>query len=146
VPLKSLDTEIHDRWPSQDAYLLDLWEKYQLAIEGLPNQPLVLLSDQPAMAKAWQDRYHCGHSMQNTAGGLLRESGIHKLSPDDLEVIQGKNIKDQLNVELLRDFVIMLQARKVIGDKISLFSHMAERCGAAGVRLVTFPGDVSSNS
>jgi hypothetical protein len=145
VPLKSLDTEIHERWPSQDAYLLDLWEKYQLAIEGLPKESLLLISDQPAMTKAWQDLYQCGHSMQNTAGGLLRESGIHKLSPIDLGLIQGKNIKDELNIELLRDFVIMLHARKVIGDKISLFSHMAERCGAAGVRLMNFPGDAIAN-
>jgi hypothetical protein len=27
----------------------------------------------------------------------------------------------------------------VIGDGISLFSRMAERCGAAGVRLVDLP-------
>ena len=145
VPLESLDNKIHERWPNQDTYHLDLWDKYQQAIVGLPVKPLVLLSDHSAMVKSWQDRFNCGIPMPNTAGGLLRESGIHKLTPVDLEAIPGKDIKDELNIELLRDFVIMLHARKVVGDEVSLFSYMAERCSAAGVRLMDFPESSNDN-
>ncbi|MBM5825268.1 MAG: hypothetical protein FJ054_07900 [Cyanobacteria bacterium M_surface_10_m2_119] len=136
VPLKSLNTSIHERWPDQAAYLDDLWQTYEKSIAQLPSLPLVLLSDQTALAEAWQDRFSCGQSLPNAAGNLIRESGIHKLSAEDLQKHPQAISKEELTLESLRDFVVMLHARKVISDGISLFSRMAERCGAAGVRLM----------
>ncbi len=139
VPLKTLHTSIHERWPDQTSYLDELWQTYQQETDGLSARPLILVGDQAGLIQAWQDRFDCGTPLPNQAGSLLRESGIHKLRAEDLSQHPEAISKDELTLESLRDFVVMLHARKVIGDGISLFSRMAERCGAAGVRLVDLP-------
>lgn len=139
VPLQSLNTSIHERWPDQASYIDDLWRNYQKTTANLPPKPLILVSDQATLAEAWQQRYDCGRSLPNQAGGLLRESGIHKLRAEDLQKQPQSISKNELTLESLRDFVLMLHARKVVGDGISLFSKMAERCGAAGARLIELP-------
>lgn len=144
VPLQSLNNSIHERWPNQASYLDDLWQSYQQTTANLPPKPLILMSDQTALAEAWQERFDCGRRLPNQAGDLLRESGIHKLRAEDLQNHPQAISKNELTLESLRDFVLMLHARKVIGDGISLFSRMAERCGAAGARLIELPSSTAT--
>ncbi len=139
VPLQSLDASIRERWPDRNAYLDELWRSYQDVTRDLAARPLLLISDHGPLAEAWQERFHCGRALPNLAGHLLRESGTHKLSAEDFGGDAMGASKEELTIECLRDFVLMLHARKVVGDGVSLFSSMAERCGAAGVRLVELP-------
>lgn len=133
VPLKSLDISIHKRWPTQQAYLEHLWRQYKLSLIRRGIKPLFLLSDRTELAQAWIERYGCGTLLPSIAGTLIRESGTHKLRPEELGTLS----KEELNYELLRDFTVMLNARMVVGDGMSLFSKMATKCHASGVRLVS---------
>lgn len=133
VPLKCLDESIHKRWPTQRSYLEDLWRQYKRSLSRRGVHPLFLLSDRTELAHAWIERYGCGTLVPSMAGTLIRESGTHKLTPEDLGTLS----KEDLTYELLRDFTVMLNARLVIGDGVSLFSRMAAKCNAMGVRLVS---------
>ena len=133
VPLQDLNERIHEIWPTKDSYLETLWQHYDR--QGLLGQlPLYLVTDRPELADEWSERYGCGTRVPSVAGNLLRESGTHKLRPEDLA---GTSVrKENLTLELLRDFVLMLHAHSVTGDGVSLFSDMAQKAKACGVRLV----------
>lgn len=139
VPLRSLKDKLDQSWPSQEEYLDSLWDAYQSSVDSLPDCPLFLIGDRGMLLQAWIERYSKGVIIPGTCHDLLRESGIHKLRPEDLAKSGRRITKDELTLESLRDFVIMLHARKVVGDGVSVFSRMGERCGAAGVRLMQFP-------
>jgi hypothetical protein len=168
VPLKSLDSSIHERWPTLDTYLEDIWKQFQHALVDRPPLPLYLLSDRTDLVEAWIAKYDCGIPLPSLAGHLIRESGTHKLQPSDLksdgptlskeshskksnskkslskESLSKESLskvllsKESLNAELLRDFAIMLNARTIVNDGVSLFSKMAQGCSSAGIRLVNF--------
>lgn len=133
VPLVDLNERIHARWPTSESYVRDLYQSYSR--QGSPRR-LLLMSDRPQLIAEWQDRYGCGEAVPSTAGELLRESGTHRLTAEDLK--RESIAKDDLTYEVLRDFVLMLNAGVVISDGISLFSKMARKCGALGVKLLSF--------
>lgn len=135
VPLKMLNEKIHHTWPTQASYLKDLHLKYQDLINNQPSQELIIITDTKNLGTAWIDKYRRGR-MIPTFNECLAESGSHKIKAKQLAEIG--ITKEQLNVEMLRDFCIMLNARYVVSDEISVFSKMAVRCNRAGVRLVDF--------
>ena len=134
VPLKCLDASIHKRWPTQDSYLDDVWRQYQKSLVRQRIMPLFVLSDRTELGRDWINRFGTGTLVPNMAGSLIRESGTHKLRPEELGLL----CKEDLNYEVLRDFALMLNARRVVGDGVSLFSAMATKCRACGVRLANF--------
>ena len=135
VPLKALKEKIDQTWPTQEAYLDDLYGKYQSLTAGLASRDLLILTDRRTLGEAWIGRYGCGR-MIPTLNEHIAESGTHKMKAEQLADIGIS--KEVLIVEMLRDFCIMLNARQVVSDGVSVFSVMGERCNRAGVRLVDF--------
>lgn len=130
VPLKRLDQEIRAKWPTQDDYLTYLYEEYRKKIENKSKMQLILVSDSDKLVEAWKVKYDIGTYYNTTASLQLYESGIHKIPKSEL----GHTTKGQMRCEMMRDFVLMLRARTLITDGISLFSGMAEGMRAAGVK------------
>lgn len=130
----------HEKWADVDAYLSPIWEVYQHLLSLNPgDRPLLLLSDHPSMIEAWKERYNCGVAIDNSVPGVLSESGIHKLAPGDLARIGSGLTKAELNYECIRDFVVMMNSRVLVGDGVSLFSLMAFQLKTADVRWCRFP-------
>ena len=131
----------HEQWADVDAYLSPIWDVYQHLLSLNPgDRPLFILSDTPLMIEAWKERYGCGIAMDNSVPGVLSESGIHKLEPGTLARIGSGLTKAELNYECLRDFVVMMNSRVLVGDGVSLFSFMAFQLKAADVQWCRFPG------
>ena len=138
VPLKDLRERIDARWPSQQSYLHELYAQYQQADEGPAAEKLILLSDHDDLAQAWRRQFGVGETL-TTHNQAFAESGTHKMTAAELHALRPGLTKAELNRELLRDFVVMLHARRVISDGVSLFSDMAKKCAASGVRLMNLP-------
>lgn len=136
VPLKDLNETIHKQWPDLQRYLQVLWERYQKVVEPLEERPLYVITDRQQLADAWWMYYDWGTLVPSAAGELIRESGTHRLRPEDLEATT--LCKADLNIELLRDFSLMLSARTITGDGVSLFSEMARMGKACGVLWAVF--------
>ena len=138
VPLESLRTKIDAAFPSQAAYFDALTQRYN-ADEG-PAADTVVLTDSRALGQAWIDHVGGGRLLLDTANSAFAESGTHKMSAEALTALDPQLSKERLTVEVLRDFTIMLHARRIVADGVSLFSKMAERSARAGVRFV--PADL----
>ena len=134
VPLESLRARIDKAFPSQEAYFSTL--KASFEADGGPGGDTVVLTDSRALGEAWIKHVGGGRLLLETANSTFAESGTHKLSPEALKAVDPQLSKEQLTLEVLRDFTIMLHARRVVSDGVSLFSKMAERCRKAGVRFV----------
>ncbi len=126
VRLASLADAIHKRWPTKEAYLDGLYQRYKQTAADAPDPGrLVLVTDSKWLGEAWIARFGSGRLLPETANQHFVKSGTHKLSRINLQSIGGNLCKETLNYELIRDFVIMLNARHTIGDGMSLFSQMA---------------------
>lgn len=140
VPLQDLRQRIDGLWPNQISYLESLYRAY-LSIPNLSHYPKdfrsILISDSKDLCQAWVRRYGFGTNLP-THNEKIAESGLHKLAPKDLQEISPTFSKVELNYELLRDFTLMLNAKYIVGDGVSLFSDMAQKCALAGVRWVDF--------
>ena len=85
---------------------------------------LLLISDTHQLISLWKEKYKIGKRVPNIVSHKLNESGIHKLKKKD--IIKTKNIsKIEINFECIRDFILMLNSRILIGDEVSLYSNMA---------------------
>ena len=130
----------HEQWSDVDAYLSPIWDTYRHLLSLNPgNKPLFLLSDTPLMIEEWKIRYNCGNSVPNSVPGILAESGIHKLDRGALHQVGEGVTKAELNYECLRDFVLMMNSRFIVGDGVSMFSLMALALKDNGVRWCDFP-------
>jgi hypothetical protein len=84
----------------------------------------------------WQQRF--GECLTvPTFNSVLEESGTHKLTPRQLQ--EHKVNKSELNLELMRDFVLLTNARSITWDGISLFSKAAVGSKQSGVSLMWLP-------
>lgn len=135
VPLKGLDDRIKKAWPTRDSYLADMEARYRARLGGAEALEVVILTDSAQLGRDWVESFSFGR-MIPTFNEHLRESGIHKLTRDELAPLGVS--KEDLNYETLRDFCVMLNARHVVGDGMSVFSKMGDRCRGAGVRMVDF--------
>lgn len=136
VPLKSLDERIKETWPTKESYLDDMRSKYRARLGSDEPREVVILTDSGQLGRDWIKKFSMG-TLLPTFNEHLRESGLHKLTKGELATLGMK--KEDLNHETLRDFCVMLNARHVVGDGMSVFSKMGDRCRGAGVRMVEFP-------
>lgn len=135
VPLRSLDEKIRKAWPTKESYLDDMETKYKARLGSDEPKEVIILTDNGQLGRDWLARFSHGRILP-TFNEHLRESGLHKLTKEQLEPLGVS--KEDLNYETLRDFCVMLNARHVVGDGMSVFSKMGDRCRGAGVRMVDF--------
>ena len=99
--------------------------------------PLLLISDTCKLISLWEEKYNIGKRVPNIVSHKLNESGIHKLKKKD--IIKTKNIsKIEINFECIRDFILMLNSRILIGDEVSLYSNMALLAKSINIQLIEF--------
>jgi len=141
VPLRDLREKINTLWPSQESYLESIYSAYKTVPTALPDLDksfrTVLLSDSSQLCEAWRQKYGMGEVLE-TYNKKVAESGLHKLSKAELQEITPSLNKVEMNYQLLRDFTLMLNARFTVGDGVSLFSEMAQKCALAGVHWIDF--------
>ena len=139
VPLADLRAKIDQQWADQASYLRAVYEAYTTGLErfrGKSASRVLVLSDSERLVEAWLSAYNLGATIK-TFNTRFRESGLHKLTKSDLRSISANLSKVDINLELIRDFVLMLNARQIANDGMSLFSEMARGCSSAGVRWIT---------
>jgi len=128
---------LHTQWDTHERYLEEIYHKHLSGTSSKERLPLYILSDMPNMAELWFDAFGRCQLISNSAHGQMVGSGIHLL---DMEALMaGCNAtKHQLNLECIRDFVIMLNARSLVGDGVSLFSLMAQKFRYNNLTLLPF--------
>jgi len=129
VPLESLDKQIKEKWPTREAYFASL---------DVPpsNEDCVVLTDSFTLGTAWIEYAGHGRMLPDTHIKMSNESGTHKLTPKQLRTAERPVTKEDLNFEMLRDFVVMTNAKRVVSDGLSLFSKMAVNCRESGARFI----------
>jgi len=115
---KNLKERIHNKFPDRKSYFDFLFKKYKESNQG---NKTILISDDLACSNYFNKEYFNGELINltkkyNSHPGLC---GIHK------KVFELKKQKRMLNIDMLKDFYIMLQSKNIINDEISLFSNMA---------------------
>lgn len=133
VQLEKLDKEIHDKWPSEAAYFEHL--DSQINPDDMDGD-IVVLSDSRALAESWVDYCGGGRILGNAADKTFVASGTHKMNAQQLGAIAPTLTKEQLNLELLRDFTILTNAKQVVFDGVSVFSKMAEKCRLSDAKFL----------
>jgi hypothetical protein len=117
VGQKKLREKINSKFPTKDSYFDFLYKKYK---EFDTSLPLIILSDNRAIADEWIDRYECGILLDDTHNFRFSKCGTHKIKPNEM----GGLSKRTLNMETLRDFTIMIGAKSLSHDGLSYFSNM----------------------
>ena len=137
LPHNSLVKESHNKWNNANEYMDFLYEKYISESKKREDLPLLLISDTHQLISLWEEKYKIGKRVPNIVADKLNESGIHKLKKKD--IIKTKNIsKIEINFECIRDFILMLNSRILIGDEVSLYSNMALLAKSINIRLIDF--------
>jgi len=139
----------YEQWDDPNVYLNEIHDVLEMLNTNKQIYPLFILTDTPCMAEWWQERYGEAILLPNSAHGLMEESGIHKLSKDKLYNLNDKTnvrlTKEDLNIEAIRDFVIMNNSRTLVGDGVSLFSMMAYGLKSNNARLSSLPNPEEEN-
>jgi hypothetical protein len=136
VPLKGLAEHIEKTWPNKDHYFERMHTAYTNLVKTLEPLPLLLVSDSKQLSDDWQERYGSCLTVP-TFNHVIEESGTHKLTLSQLT--EHSISKADLNIELLRDFVLLTNARSITWDGISLFSKAAVGCKKSSVSLHWLP-------
>ena len=137
LPHNSLVKESHNKWNNANEYMDFLYEKYITEYKKQEESPLFLISDTYKLISLWQEKYRIGKRVPNIISYKLNESGIHKLKKKDF--IRSKNIsKLEINYECIRDFILMLNSRILIGDEVSLYSNLALLAKSINISLIDF--------
>lgn len=116
--------KLHNKWYSSEQYMQEIYDVFCFVKSKLEPRPLFILSDTPRLADEWIHKYGIGCRIPTVRPDMSRECGIHKLNHSDLESC-GLLTKDCLNLECIRDFILMQRSRILVGDDVSLFSLMA---------------------
>ena len=121
-PIKKLNNKLVEKYPNKISYIRYL--HYQLAkIDPTNKLPLLICSDSETLVEDWLLQTNVGEYISTTHCDLM-STGTHKIPKNKLKLAT----KHQLNIETLRDFIILCDARHVISDEVSTFSQMAKRC------------------
>lgn len=143
----------HAQWESAHQYLQEIYDVLEHLRTGSPSKPLVLLTDAPALAKQWTETYGGAIVIRNCAHGLMGESGIHKITRESLSAsnqAMGRSLdspaltKELLNIEAIRDFILMTNSRYLVGDGVSFFSYLAYGFKTNNVILAELPESKST--
>lgn len=129
VALKTLAEQIDQQYPDLKTYFDAVHAHYtKLKGKGGSNRRLIILSDSKWLAEQWINTYQCGEYLDHGFQSGMEGSGIHEANEAQLKE-RGLS-KYTINRESLRDYAIMLNARSIAFDSISLFSKMATQCAA----------------
>lgn len=121
-PILEVRKKLKDMYPNMASYVRYL--HYSLSKEDPGDQlPLLICSDNKQLIDEWLSVTNIGRPINTTPCDVI-SSGTHKIHKNQLN----HTTKHQLNVELLRDFIIMCNAKHVIHDEVSTFSSMASKC------------------
>ena len=135
LPKDSPVKNLHNQWDNPYEYMEEIWYKYKKIIASKPQAPLFIISDTSRLIDLWIKKYNTGIGISNLASSTLSECGIHKLKAKDLSDLS-KITKKEVNFECIRDFIIMLNSRILVGDDVTLFSSVALLAKNVGIRLV----------
>lgn len=136
VPLKGLAEQIATTWPDEDHYFERMHTTYSGIAQKHGTLPLLLVSDSQYLVDRWQERFGPCLSLP-TFNHVLEESGTHKIQAHTLQA--HRISKQDLNLELIRDFTLLCNARTITWDGISLFAKAAVSCRQGGVSLSWLP-------
>lgn len=138
-PIGDKHKEYESRWPNQNAYLDEVFDVYRKRISESSQQPLpvLILTDSSALGSAWIERFGIGRMLNDTFNTENGRSGTHELSSERLK--NAGVSKERLNVEMLRDFNLMLNARFTVHVGKSVFAKMGQKIGESGGTLVRLP-------
>lgn len=121
-PIDNLSNKLKDRFPNMISYIRYL--QYGLSKVDPNNElPLIICSDNKQIVDEWLSIVKVGTPLESTHCDVI-SSGTHKIQKHQLK----NTTKHVLNTEMLRDFIIMCDAKHVIHDDISTFSRMASKC------------------
>lgn len=135
VALKSLAQQIDTQFPDLDVYFKTVHAKYLELKAKHPTQSnstdarLCIVSDSKWLAEQWIAKYKIGEYLDHSFKSGMEGSGIHEANAEALKA-RGSS-KYQVNKESLRDFAVMLNARFVAYDGVSLFSALSNACSGA---------------
>lgn len=121
----NLAKKIHEKFPTEQSYLDYLVQQVQAKRHEAPALPLRVVSDSRDLAQKFIDLMPGARFVGQSFHGDIPGSGIHKASPVRLRAV-GLSRYD-INIEMLRDFAVLLNAREVYSDDISIFSSTAKR-------------------
>lgn len=116
--LKNLKERINNKFPDRKSYFDFLFQKHKDNNQG---NKTVLISDDLICSNDFNKSYFNGELINLTKryNSYNNLCGIHK------KIFECKKQKKMLNIDMLKDFYIMLQSKNIINDEISLFSNMA---------------------
>ncbi|MEM6448016.1 MAG: hypothetical protein AAF704_15845 [Cyanobacteria bacterium P01_D01_bin.123] len=137
VKLPEITAQIGARWPTRESYLNEIHNRYREVVSGSCSD-LVLLTDSRQLGESWQHAFGCGRLLNDTFNTELSGSGIHQIEAQVL-FMRGVD-KRRINYEMIRDFVVMLNARHLVSDGVSLFSKVAGQARQADVQLYRLTG------
>ena len=127
--LADLDKKIHGTFPTLESYLIHMQSEVVKNTKDKPALPLYILSDSAWLADQWIKHTGLGTPIPQGYQGPMFDTGIFQVPEEELAKHGFSKI--ELNYEMLRDFALMLNARTVSTDGISLFSKMAEKVSTA---------------
>lgn len=121
-PCKAPRDKLSRMYPNKTTFLRYLQCKLA-KVDPRNEVPLLICSDDEQLTQDWLAMSGgLGRPVETTHCKVDKESGIHLLKK-----LPHTN-KHQLNLEAIRDFLIMCNAEHVIHDEVSIFSVMAEKC------------------
>ncbi|MCQ8896835.1 hypothetical protein NQT62_10375 [Limnobacter humi] len=127
VALKSLAEKLDAQFPDLNAYIEQVQQAYAAACpDAASRKPVWVLSDSAWLASQWIEKTGIGQFLSHRMDSKMVASGIHELKAHDLQ--SAGLSKFDINLDSLRDFAVMLNARSVVSDGHSLFSSMAKSC------------------
>lgn len=124
----------HIQWATAEHYIQEIYDVLQQLRSTDEPRPLYILTDTPRLSELWIHCFGDATLIKNQAHGLMGDTGIHKITRDSLESAAGSDKRSQdqspltkhiLNIEAIRDFILMNHARHLVGDGVSTFSYLA---------------------
>ena len=122
---RKLSAKINEKFPTEQTYLDYIVQQVQAMRRDVPTLPILVISDSRDMARKFIDLVPDARFVGQSFEGEIPASGIHKASAERLRAT-GLSRYD-INTEMLRDFAVLLNARAVFSDDISMFSTTAKR-------------------
>lgn len=138
----------HIQWESTHHYMQEIFDVLQQLRGGSMPCPLYILTDTPSLAEEWMRSFGEATLIANRAHGLMGDTGIHTVRWQSLSDANWSKSttgasqaisKELLNVEAIRDFILMNNARHLVGDGISAFSYLAYGLKSNNVVLADLP-------
>lgn len=137
VALKSLAQQIDTQFPDLQVYFKTVHAKYlELKAKNPEERRVCIVSDSKWLAEQWISTYKIGEYLDHSFQSGMEGSGIHEANEEALKA-RGSS-KYQVNRESLRDFAVMLNARFVAFDGVSLFSALSTPCSGSANSSWTF--------